>query len=253
MSDSELLDRRIEQLVVSTVQRELRRRDEQEKRIADKVSEHTSDAVAYAMPGRDMTFGGRPVPWDVSKANDEVLEAVTAKARLGEETEGLTVAVLLESLRRAKNSAGDYARECQSLRNENVTLKSRLETQSNTLQRKVAQLAEAHNTCTRIIQERDAAQRHDRETTDLNHSLGRQIHSLTDQLDKARFELREGGQKFIAVVDEREKFRAWWEDRRDSCKQLEAANTELARMLETQSRELEALRTAYNELAKVTA
>lgn len=163
MTDSELLDRRIEQLVVSTVHRELRRKEEQDKRIADKVN-GTADAVAYhALTPRTKgttMLGSYRIEYDMSRAPDETLEEHVQRLRTGDSpVEGLTVAVLLESLRRANERAGQYARDFHKTNADLVELRSRHETQSNVLQRKVKQIEELNKTCVRLVDERDNAQR----------------------------------------------------------------------------------------------
>lgn len=127
MTENELLDRRIEQLVVDTVKRELRK---------------------------------LPTGIRFEDTSDETLsQHIRVVQETGESIAGLTESVLLESLRRANALAGEYARDLSKLGREHKELKSRCETHANAMQRKNGRIDQLMRDCSRIIDERDAAKR----------------------------------------------------------------------------------------------
>lgn len=153
MTDNELLDRRIEQLVVDTVQREMTRQRCEYKARAERAE---MAQVAESRAGKAPVATG--VRFD--QTSDETLEQHIQVVRdTGESISGLTEAVLLESLSRAQARAGALARDLQQLHSAHCELKSRHQTQSNTLQRKCKQLQESMTQGARLVNERDQARR----------------------------------------------------------------------------------------------
>lgn len=135
MTESEMLDRRIEKLVVATVARELDRR---------------------GMPVRDTSS-----KLDLGTMGDDELEERVETLSMPRSNNGsLTETVLLEALRRNQRRAGEYAREAHHLRGEAQDaqkLAEELQLKLNSYTQRIAELAK---TCVRLVDERDLAARY---------------------------------------------------------------------------------------------
>jgi uncharacterized coiled-coil DUF342 family protein len=144
MTDSELLDRRIEQLVVDTVKRELRKGG--------------IGGAVQAVQGLDTQGLARGIRFD--QTSDETLEQhIKVVQETGQTVAGLTESVLLESLRRANARAGEYARELSKLSADNQSADAQVVRMAGRITRLVKQLDEAQKIGARLVDERDQAQR----------------------------------------------------------------------------------------------
>lgn len=174
MTDSELLDRRIEQLVVDTVKRELRKGG--------------IGGAVQAVQGLDTQGLARGIRFD--QTSDETLEQhIKVVQETGQTVAGLTESVLLESLRRANARAGEYARELSKLRHEHNDLEQRYEIQGNSHRRFKLASEELKKTCSRLVDERDQAQRYYKEYKERCAELEGANKDLGTELNRVGFEL----------------------------------------------------------------